>query len=306
MQMRLLGLGVDNVLAAKVVTADGCIVSASPTENEDLFWAIRGGGGGLYGIVIEWTLKLHKFPRSAMLMLRWNEPETRVDVASRFFGWGPKADSRLMSQVNVRKNLTEVTGWCYGCSVEELQAMVDESGLLEIGKPDVYITGGCSTVNSRLVGLTMDECVPDEQIKEMAPLVMNHVQQPYTPVANFTQYKYAQVPQDLSSKVAMPWNRFIRNSKSFFVEKEEDLTREVIQELVDRLTELPDEVAGWGEWHAWNVTVPGNAAFPWRNHAYGHLEFILRDSADETKHKEYVDWSDRLESYLRPKLGYAP
>jgi len=55
---RKLGLSIDNLLSADVVTAAGELVKASNTENPDLFWAIRGGGGN-FGIVTSFEFKLH-------------------------------------------------------------------------------------------------------------------------------------------------------------------------------------------------------------------------------------------------------
>jgi FAD/FMN-containing dehydrogenase len=77
------GLTCDNLLSADVVLSDGRIVTASPTEHDDLFWALRGGGGN-FGIVTSFQYQLH--PVAAILAGPVFHPYAAASDVLRFYG----------------------------------------------------------------------------------------------------------------------------------------------------------------------------------------------------------------------------
>lgn len=80
---RQFGLACDNVVTYTVVTADGQIVKASATENEDLFWGLRGGGGN-FGIVTQFEFRLHPITGRAMVVDLYFELS---NAAAALRGW---------------------------------------------------------------------------------------------------------------------------------------------------------------------------------------------------------------------------
>lgn len=72
---RMAGLTIDNLVSARVVTANGEVLVASESEHEDLFWAIRGGGGN-FGVVTEFEFGLHEAgPLVHFGLLFWTEEQ---------------------------------------------------------------------------------------------------------------------------------------------------------------------------------------------------------------------------------------
>jgi hypothetical protein len=61
------GLTADSVVGFEVVTTDGKLRTVSECSNTDLFWALRGGGGGTYAIVVSTTFKTYELPKVAVV-----------------------------------------------------------------------------------------------------------------------------------------------------------------------------------------------------------------------------------------------
>ena len=72
---RRFGLSCDNVEGFTLVTADGSVVRANARENPDLFWALRGGGGN-FGVVTEFEVKLH--PLTSVVLAEGLCPEPGI------------------------------------------------------------------------------------------------------------------------------------------------------------------------------------------------------------------------------------
>ena len=60
------GMSVHSIVGAEVVTADGRLLRATPEENPDLYWAVRGAGPGFFGVVTRLDLQLYEAPKAIM------------------------------------------------------------------------------------------------------------------------------------------------------------------------------------------------------------------------------------------------
>lgn len=91
---RKFGMGVDNLLAAEVVTADGRIVRASEENDSDLLWGLRGGGGN-FGVVTSLELRLHQVGPEVLAGQIVYPYETAPEVLRRYRDFMMQAPDEL-------------------------------------------------------------------------------------------------------------------------------------------------------------------------------------------------------------------
>jgi FAD/FMN-containing dehydrogenase len=89
------GMSLDNLNAVEMVLADGRIVRAAESENSDLFWAVRGGGGN-FGVASSFEFRLHEVgPMVSGGLVAWPADRAR-DVLRHFRELAARADDDLM------------------------------------------------------------------------------------------------------------------------------------------------------------------------------------------------------------------
>ncbi|KAI5386443.1 berberine bridge enzyme-like 17 [Lathyrus oleraceus] len=134
--MRKYGLSVDNIVDAIIVDANGNIFDRK-SMGEDLFWAIRGGGGASFGVILSWKLKLVQVPLQLVVFnVKRNVDEGATDVVYKWQLVAPKLHKDLFIRVqpsvvqidNGTKNVVQVSfiGQFYG-TTERLLLLISES-----------------------------------------------------------------------------------------------------------------------------------------------------------------------------------
>jgi FAD/FMN-containing dehydrogenase len=131
---RTYGLSIDNMLGAEVVLADGSVVNADESENDDLFWAIRGGGGN-FGVVTQLKMRLH--PVSTVLagpmfweldktvdLLKWYR-EFIVNAPEDVYGFFAFATVPPAPMFPEELHMQKVAGivWCFPSGEDTAEAL---------------------------------------------------------------------------------------------------------------------------------------------------------------------------------------
>jgi FAD/FMN-containing dehydrogenase len=107
---RKTGMACEHVFGIDMVTADGEYIHASETENSDLFWAARGSGGGFFGVVVRFHLKLSVLPKYRAIIVHDFLMKHLEDVYHWAYEVGPTIPKAVEFQMLMSNNMLNLLG----------------------------------------------------------------------------------------------------------------------------------------------------------------------------------------------------
>jgi FAD/FMN-containing dehydrogenase len=119
---RPFGLACDSLQWAELVDANGRVVEASAQQNADLFWALRGGGGGSFGAVTRMRFKIYPVNEIVHMFAKWVVPNAHaVKLVQAWQAWAPTAPKTITTVMGIsRAGAGTVRVTCSGNSVGTL------------------------------------------------------------------------------------------------------------------------------------------------------------------------------------------
>ncbi|KAF5733606.1 putative Reticuline oxidase precursor [Tripterygium wilfordii] len=275
--MRKYGLGADNVADARLIDATGHVLDRA-SMGEDVFWAIRGGGGASFGIITAWQLKLVPVPATVTV---FTVTKTLEQGASRIlYRWQEVAD-KLHEDLFIRVLINVANSSNGGRTVATAYNALflgDADRLLQIMKSSFPE-----------LGLTRKDCIETSWIRSVLYM--------------------AGYPDNTPPEVLLQGKSLFRNyfkAKSDFMK--EPIPETGLEGLWKRLLAEESPFMIWNPYGGMMSKISeSETPFPHRNGILMKIQYLTSwQSGDEKIASKHMDWIRELYKYMEPYASMNP